>query len=263
MLQLHLAMSWGLCRQGSTPLLMRQATSQASRSLSQARSQCSRSQDSIRGQASYSSILGSQQAAGLAQAPVSDIDVLAEQGGASAKQAGILHSAAMAESPAALAPGQGAAHDVRQQQQPGMWPSAAGRPNQISTPDNAAGIGTWQAITDSHQSGPSIQANAAATAAAAAAEAAKAGSATFPGLEAKTGVSFMREGDTAGGAGGFLGRDLFANQRTELSRHASPASMWGAPGPAPAGELTGLPETQFLHSNCIQDCISKHKVNMR
>ena len=197
------------------------------------------------GPASYSSILGSQQATGLPQPPISYNDVLAEQGGARTNLAGFSHPAAQAKGSAAVAPGQGAAQDAQQQQQqqqPSMWLSAAGMPNQIATPDNAAGLGTWQAITDSHHGGTSIQTNAAATAEAA-------GSATFPGHEAKTGVSFMREGDTAAGAGGFLGRDLFANQRSELSRHASPASMWEAPGSIPAGELTGQLKVQnAVHS---------------
>ena len=194
------------------------------------------------GPASYSSMLGSQQAAGLQQPPTSYSDVLAGQGAASTTLGGLLHPAAQAKGPEAVAPGQGAAQDAgQQQQQPSMWLSAAGMLNQIATPDNAAGLGTWQAITDSHQSDPSIQANAAAMAEAA-------GSATFSGHEqAKTGVSFMREGDTAGGAGGFLGRDLFANQRSELSRHASPASMWEAPGPAPTGEPTARMSCTFLH----------------
>lgn len=98
----------------------------------------------------------------------------------------------------------------------------------IATPDNGAGLNAWQAITDGQQG----SANTAAAAAR------PTPGASLSGLPALNAGSFMREGESAGKSGGFLGRDLFANQRSELSRRASPASMWEAPDqPLPATVL--------------------------
>ena len=92
----------------------------------------------------------------------------------------------------------------------------------IATPDNSAGLKSWQAITDGQQGSSDPVAT---TAAAAAGTAPGLGPSGTPAVNAG---SFMREGKAAGSAGGFLGRDLFANQRSELSRRASPTSMWEA-----------------------------------
>jgi len=116
------------------------------------------------------------------------------------------------------------------QQQPGQWPSE-GMANQIAMPDNSTGLNSWQTLTDNRQSG-----GADANTAAGHTNAPAAGPSGLPGSIAR---SFMREGESAGGAGGFLGRDLFANQRSELSRGASPAPMWEIPGQAHSANALG------------------------
>lgn len=146
-----------------------------------------------------------------------------------------------------LPSGQWAASGVQQQ---------TGSASHIATPDNSAGLKTWQAITNGQQGSYNP---AAATAAAAAGTAPGAGPSGAPTVIAG---SFMREGEAAGSAGGFLGRDLFANQRSELSRRASPAPMWEAADqthaahalnaqlPASGSVLVILSSTAFLCFLC-------------
>ena len=148
--------------------------------------------------------------------------------------AGAAKPAAHAQEAAGLPSGQWAAAGA--QQQPGQLPREAAA-NHIATPDNSAGLNAWQVIADGQQCTGN-------TAAASAGTAPGAGLFGLPGLSAG---SFMREGESASRAGGFLGRDLFANQRSELSRRASPASMWeaadqthAAPVPNPQLQPSGV-----------------------
>ena len=159
-------------------------------------------------QASYSAVAGGRpQANGSSVQPVHvHLDMLAARKRADASLA---TPGGQAQGAAGLPSGQRAAPGAQQQ------PGAA---SHIATPDNSAGLNAWQAITDGQQS-------SANTAAAPVRPPSGAGLSGLPALNAG---SFMREGESAGKSGGFLGRDLFANQRSELSRRASPASMWEA-----------------------------------
>ena len=117
--------------------------------------------------------------------------------------------------PEGLPSGQWAAAGARQQPGVSVQDLAS---YHTATPDNNAGLYTWQAVANSQEGSTSL----------AAASAGLAPAAGLSGLPESRAGSFMRTGESAGRAGGFLGRDLFAEQRSELSRRASPASMWEA-----------------------------------
>lgn len=181
---------------------------------------------------SYSDLIRAQGQANTAngQALGSYHDLLAPRGPPNAGFVMPAHLSARAQGPLSTPSGQS-----------GLWP-ATGVASQIAAPDNSAGLNTWQGIADGQRATSGVGAGSTATA-----EAAAAGPSGLPGQQAKTGASFMREGESTGGAGGFLGRDLFANQRTELSRRASPASMWEAADQSGANGLQAQMQTPGEH----------------
>ena len=183
-------------------------------------------------QGAHSAALGAQLQAAMnaAAASASYNDHLAARERADSSLAGPANAGYSAQGAGALPAGQPVGPAA--QQLPTAWPSA-NLARQIATPDNSAGLTSWQAITDLGK-----QNSGAGTAVIP--EAAAGGPSGVPGQGDK---SFMREGLSMGGAGGFLGRDLFANQRSELSRGASPANMWEAAGPNPANAIT--PPAQY------------------
>ena len=160
-----------------------------------------------------------------AAASASYNDLLAARERADASLAGLATAGSSAQGAGLLPAGQPVGPAA--QQLPKLWPGAD-LARRIAAPDNSAGLTSWQAIADlgKQNSGAGMAVNP---------EAAAGGPLGVPGQGDK---SFMREGASTGGAGGFLGRDLFANQRSELNRGASPANMWEAAGPNRANAIT-------------------------